>query len=76
MRDLVNGCFERLVPCIERHAGAVTRFIGDEIMAVFRELNQQGTTILQVTHSDRNAAYGNRIVHLHDGLISNQPMEQ
>ncbi len=49
---------------------------GDEIMAVFRELNKQGTTILQVTHSDRNAAYGNRIVYLHDGLISNQSMEQ
>ena len=45
-------------------------------MAVFRELNRQGTTILQVTHSEKNAGYGNRIVYLHDGLISNQPMEQ
>jgi putative ABC transport system ATP-binding protein len=49
---------------------------GDEIMAVFRELNRQGTTILQVTHSEKIAGYGNRIVYLHDGLISNQPMEQ
>jgi len=45
---------------------------GDEIMAIFRELNKEGTTILQVTHSDKNAAYGNRIVYLHDGLMTDQ----
>lgn len=44
---------------------------GDEIMAVFSELNKEGTTILQVTHSDKNATYGNRIVYLHDGLMTN-----
>lgn len=43
---------------------------GDEIMATFAELNRQGTTILQVTHSDKNAAYGNRIVNLYDGLLT------
>src|SRR5213079_585345 len=37
-----------------------------EIMELFRTLNQAGTTIIQVTHSDVNAAYGNRIVKLHD----------
>jgi putative ABC transport system ATP-binding protein len=41
-----------------------------EIMELFRELNQQGTTIIQVTHSETNAAYGNRIVQLHDGWLS------
>ena len=40
-----------------------------EIMDLFRELNQQGTTIVQVTHSEVNAAYGNRVVQLHDGWM-------
>ena len=42
---------------------------GDEIMQLFRELNRQGTTIVQVTHSEANAAYGNRIIRLRDGWI-------
>jgi putative ABC transport system ATP-binding protein len=42
---------------------------GEEIMRLFRELNRQGTTIVQVTHSETNAAYGNRIVRLRDGWI-------
>ena len=41
-----------------------------EIMELFRELNQQGTTIIQVTHSETNAAYGSRIVQLHDGWLA------
>ena len=40
-----------------------------EIMELFRELNQQGTTIVQVTHSEINAAYGSRIIELRDGWI-------
>ncbi|PYP86635.1 MAG: phosphonate ABC transporter ATP-binding protein [Candidatus Angelobacter sp. Gp1-AA117] len=40
-----------------------------EIMELFRKLNQQGTTIMQVTHSEANAAYGNRIIQLKDGWI-------
>jgi len=40
-----------------------------EIMELFRTLNQQGTTIIQVTHSEVNASYGNRIVQLKDGWI-------
>jgi ABC-type lipoprotein export system ATPase subunit len=43
---------------------------GEEIMRLFRELNRQGTTIVQVTHSEANAAYGNRIVRLRDGWIA------
>ena len=42
---------------------------GEEIMKLFQELNRQGTTIVQVTHSDANAAFGNRIVRLRDGWI-------
>ena len=40
-----------------------------EIMELFRELNEQGTTIIQVTHSDVNAAYGTRILELRDGWM-------
>ena len=42
---------------------------GEEIMRLFRELNRQGTTIVQVTHSEANAAYSNRIVRLRDGWL-------
>jgi len=38
-------------------------------MRLFRELNRQGATIVQVTHSETNAAYGNRIVRLRDGWL-------
>jgi len=40
-----------------------------EIMEVFRELNQQGTTIVQVTHSEPNAACGSRTVQMRDGWV-------
>jgi ABC-type lipoprotein export system ATPase subunit len=42
---------------------------GKEIMDMFRRLNETGTTIIQVTHSERNAEYGNRIVKIVDGWI-------
>ncbi|MBN2430493.1 MAG: ABC transporter ATP-binding protein [Acidobacteria bacterium] len=42
---------------------------GGEIMGLFKQLNEEGTTIIQVTHSERNAAYGNRIINLLDGWI-------
>ena len=42
---------------------------GKEIMELFKKLNEKGTTIIQVTHSDANAAYGNRIVQLLDGWV-------
>ena len=41
-----------------------------EIMELFRELNNEGTTIVQVTHSDANAAYGNRIIEVRDGWMT------
>ena len=42
---------------------------GEEIMELFQKLNAEGTTIIQVTHSERNAAYGNRIIQLRDGWV-------
>jgi putative ABC transport system ATP-binding protein len=44
---------------------------GREIMRLFKELNEGGTTIIQVTHSEENATYGNRIIRLRDGWIVN-----
>jgi ABC-type lipoprotein export system ATPase subunit len=42
---------------------------GREIMELFKKLNEAGTTIVQVTHSETNAAYGNRVVKLRDGWV-------
>ncbi len=42
---------------------------GKEIMELFTRLNQEGTTIVQVTHSEKNASYGSRIVQLSDGWV-------
>lgn len=42
---------------------------GKEIMELLKKLNQEGTTIIQVTHSAENAKYGNRIVKLSDGWM-------
>jgi putative ABC transport system ATP-binding protein len=45
---------------------------GKEIMELFKKLNDEGTTIVQVTHSEANAKYGNRIIDLADGWLVNQ----
>ena len=43
-------------------------------MQLFKKLNSEGTTIIQVTHSETNAAYGNRIIQLRDGwIVDSQP---
>ncbi len=42
---------------------------GEEIMNLFSELNKKGVAIVQVTHSEKNAAYGSRIINLLDGRI-------
>jgi ABC-type lipoprotein export system ATPase subunit len=44
---------------------------GREIMRLFKKLNDEGTTIIQVTHSEENAGYGHRIIRLRDGWIVN-----
>jgi putative ABC transport system ATP-binding protein len=43
---------------------------GEEIMNLFTRLNAEGTTILQVTHSEKNASYSHRIISLMDGRVS------
>jgi putative ABC transport system ATP-binding protein len=42
---------------------------GEEIMDLFKQLNEEGVTILQVTHSEKNASYGSRIINLLDGRV-------
>ncbi len=46
---------------------------GKEIMELFKQLNDAGTTIIQVTHSETNAGYGNRVINLLDGWIVEDP---
>jgi len=43
---------------------------GKEIMELFKTLNAQGTTIVQVTHSELNATYGNKVICLFDGWLN------
>ncbi|WP_040460321.1 ABC transporter ATP-binding protein [Galbibacter marinus] len=45
---------------------------GEEIMEIFKQLNQEGVTIVQVTHSEKNADYGTQIIELLDGRIINR----
>ncbi|MCK0161267.1 ABC transporter ATP-binding protein [Allomuricauda sp. F6463D] len=42
---------------------------GEEIMELFKQLNDDGVTIIQVTHSEKNAEYGSRIINLLDGRM-------
>jgi putative ABC transport system ATP-binding protein len=42
---------------------------GEEIMELFKQLNDEGVTIIQVTHSEKNASYGKKVIHLLDGMI-------
>ena len=42
---------------------------GREIMVLFKKLNAEGTTIIQVTHSQENSTYGSRVIRLADGLL-------
>lgn len=44
---------------------------GLEIMELFKKLNENGAAIVQVTHSETNAAFGDRIIQLRDGLVVN-----
>jgi ABC-type lipoprotein export system ATPase subunit len=49
---------------------------GREIMELFKRLNDQGTTIIQVTHSEANAAFGDRIIQLADGWVVSEEQER
>ena len=45
---------------------------GKEIMELLKKLNEKGTTIVQVTHSNENAKYGKRIIKLQDGWMEKE----
>jgi putative ABC transport system ATP-binding protein len=45
---------------------------GEEIMQLFKQLNTEGVTIIQVTHSEKNATYGSRTIHLLDGMVERE----
>ncbi|HLM56561.1 MAG TPA: ABC transporter ATP-binding protein [Pyrinomonadaceae bacterium] len=49
---------------------------GREIMELFKRLNEEGTTVIQVTHSEQNASYGRRVVQLADGWMVNEAQAQ
>ena len=49
--------------------GALHSSQGQMIMALLKQLNDEGTTIVQVTHSEANAAYGSRVIELKDGWV-------
>ena len=49
---------------------------GKEIMDLFKKLNDEGTTIVQVTHSEFNATYGNKLVNLFDGWMKTEEEPQ
>src|SRR5438552_11680710 len=50
---------------------------GEEIMDLFKKLNEEDhVTIIQVTHSEKNASYGSRIIHLLDGRIEKEEVHR
>ena len=49
---------------------------GDEVMNLLTELNQQGTTIVMVTHSPHDAGFSDRQIHLFDGGVLKKPAEK
>ena len=49
---------------------------GDEVMNLLTELNQQGTTIVMVTHSPHDAGFSDRQIHLFDGSVLKNPAEK
>lgn len=65
-RAVVTGC-----PLIlaDEPTGNLDSTNGVEVMELLRELNNQGTTIVIVTHSQRDATYAHRVIHLLDGRV-------
>jgi len=49
---------------------------GEEVMNLLNELNKEGTTIIMVSHSQRDASYSRRVVHLFDGQIINENLNK
>ena len=65
-RALVNN---PLIILADEPTGNLDSKNGEEIMKIFNKLNQEGHTIIMVTHELEVAKYAQRIIHLHDGLI-------
>lgn len=65
-RAVING--PKLI-LADEPTGNLNSAQGDEIMALFTKLNRDGTTIVQVTHSEKNATFGNRVINLLDGRV-------
>jgi ABC-type lipoprotein export system ATPase subunit len=80
----LSGGLQQLVAVARAVVGSPRLLLADEptgnlhseqshqIMELFQKLNREGTTIIQVTHSDVNAAYGKRILHILDGRFEAQ----
>jgi putative ABC transport system ATP-binding protein len=49
---------------------------GDEVMQLLTELNEEGTTIVMVTHSQHDAAFSHRIIHLFDGQVVSEDIKK
>jgi len=49
---------------------------GEKVMNLLDALNKEGTTIIMVTHSQRDAAFSRRVVHLFDGQIINENLNK
>jgi len=49
---------------------------GEEVMNILSDLNKEGTSIIMVTHSQRDATYSHRVIHLFDGQIINENLNQ
>jgi putative ABC transport system ATP-binding protein len=69
-RALISG--PRLL-LADEPTGNLSSKQGEEIMNLFTQLNKEGMTIIQVTHSEKNAEYGSSIVQLLDGMICSTP---
>jgi len=63
---------EPYVILADEPTGSLRTSQGQMIMDLLKELNEQGTTIVQVTHDDRWAQYGHRIIQLRDGWIQGE----
>ena len=68
-RALVN---DPAILLTDEPTGNLDSMHGEEVMTLLNELNKAGTTIIMVTHSQRDASYSRRIVHLFDGQIINE----
>lgn len=67
-RAIVTDCPLLLA---DEPTGNLDSIHGIEVMTLLQQLNQKGTTIIMVTHSERDAGYANRIIYLLDGRIVN-----